>query len=345
MFGEAKSYIFFTYLKYILVNVIIFIGLIWLSQILRILELQHSITTQLFDVIKTTLLVLPSFISPLMPFLLILASFFLNYKFNSSNEIIILKQYFSLKNNLFLFLILFSGIFIFYFINNEYLSVKLYHKYKIQELEIRNNLKLGVPALNEFHIEEEVSIFFEKQTSNKFYNVEALIHNDGQFIVAENANIEIEKKNYNIIFNNGERIIFNKNEKSKTIFDKFIYSLENNNIEILMMDKEHFNTLQLLDKKEREFYYQGHNRIYQYFLTLVIIIISFKVFFLFVSKKNIFKYYIILFMSILVIQVINSYLIFLLNNNNLFNIYYYYIINIFILTIFSYFVLNFNENN
>ena len=89
--------------------------MIWLSQILRILELQHSITTQLFDVIKTTLLVLPSFISPLMPFLLFIASFFLNYKFNSSNEIIILKQYFSLKNNYFLFFILSTGIIYFLF--------------------------------------------------------------------------------------------------------------------------------------------------------------------------------------------------------------------------------------
>ena len=37
--------------------------------------------------------------------------------------------------------------------------VNLYHKYKVQELEIRNNLKLGVPSQNEFHIKGEVSIF------------------------------------------------------------------------------------------------------------------------------------------------------------------------------------------
>ena len=93
MLGGIRSYIIFTYLKYILVNIIIFVGLIWLSQILRILELQQSITTQILDIIKTTVLVLPSFIGPLMPFLLIIASFFLNFKFNNSNEIIILKQY------------------------------------------------------------------------------------------------------------------------------------------------------------------------------------------------------------------------------------------------------------
>ena len=201
--------------------------MIWLSQILRILELQHSITTQLIDVINTTILVLPSFISPLMPFLLILASFFLNYKFNSTNEIIILKQYFSIKNNLILFFTLSIGIFIFYFLNNEILSVNLYEKYKIKELDIRNNLKLGVPSTKEFHIENEVSIFFKSQVNNKFYNVEAVIFEDGQFIKSKTAEIEIDKKNYNLIFNNGERVILNEDEKSKTNFDKFIYSIEN----------------------------------------------------------------------------------------------------------------------
>ena len=163
MFGGTRSYIILNFLKYVLINIVIFISIIWISQILRILELQHSITTQLTDVISATLLVLPSFINPLMPFLLIIASFFLNYKFNSSNEIIILKQYFSLKHNLFISLILTVLITLIYIFNNEYFSVNFYQKYKLKELEIRNNLKLGVPTSNEFHIEEEVSIFFNEQ--------------------------------------------------------------------------------------------------------------------------------------------------------------------------------------
>lgn len=344
MLGGIKSYIILNYLKYILINIIIFIGLIWISQVLRILELQHSITTQLTDVINTTLYVLPSFISPLMPFLLIIASFFLNYKFNSSNEIFILKQYFSNKNNFLLSLILTLIIYLFYFLNNEYFSVNLYHKYKIKELEIRNNLKLGVPSLNEFHIEDEVSIFFDKQKNNQFYNVESIIYGDGQFIKSATVEIEIEKKNYNLIFYNGERVILNKEEKSKTSFDKFIYSIENDEIDILMLDKEHFNTIDLLKHPDKEFYYQGHNRLYQYLLTLVIIIVSFKIIFLHVSKKNNFIYYLFLFLSLLVIQVINSYLIFLLNKNINIHINHYYLINFFILTIFSYFILKFNEN-
>ena len=345
MFGGTRSYIILNYLKYILINIIIFVGLIWVSQVLRILELQHSISTQLTDVIYTTLFVLPSFINPLMPFLLIIACFFLNYKFNSSNEILILKQYFSNKNNFVLSLILTSIIIILYTLNNEYFSVNFYHKYKIKELEIRNNLKLGVPSLNEFHIENEVSIFFDEQKNNKFYNVESIIYSDGQFIKSKTVEIEIEKKNYNLIFYNGERIILNKEEKSKTLFDKFIYSIENDEIDILMFDKEHYNTKELLRHKEREFYTHGHNRIYQYLLSLIILLISFKVIFLHTLKKNNFVYYLFIFLGILVMQVLNSYLIFLLNSNTNLQITHYYLINFLIISIFFYIIFKLNENN
>ncbi len=269
----------------------------------------------------------------------------MNYKFNNSNEIIILKQYSSFKDNIFLLIILFSGIFIFYFLNNEIFSVNLYHKYKVKELEIRNNLKLGVPSIKEFHIENDVSIFFDKQKNNKFYDVEAIIFKNGQFIISEEASIEIENKNYNIIFIKGERVILNEIEKSKTSFDKFIYSIKNKEIEMLMLDKEHFNTFELLNLENKEFYYQGHNRIYQYFLTLVIVLISFRIFFIYSNKRSVFKNYSLIFIIVLLIQVVNSYLIYLLNNNENFSINYYYFINFLILSIFSYFISRFNEIN
>ncbi len=280
-----------------------------------------------------------------MPFLVLLGSFFLNYRFNTSNEIIILKQYFSFKDNFTLFFTLTLGIIIFYFINNEIFSVNQYHKYKVKELDIRNNLKLGVPSLNEFHIENEVSIFFNNQRDNKFYNVEAIIYKDGQFIKSAEAKIEIEKKNYNIIFFKGERVILNESEKSKTLFDKFIYSIENKEIEYLMFDKEHFNTFELLSNDNKEFYNHGHNRIYQYFLIFIVIIISFRALFIYTPKKSVFKYYYFLFFGVLTIQLINSYLVFLLKNNLSFNLYLYYFINLLIICIFSYFVFNLDENN
>ena len=161
MIGRAKSYIIYNYFKYILIILLVFIGLIWLSQIIRILEFQYSISNQIIEIAGTTLLVLPSFVSPLIPFLILIGSFMLNSKIKNSNEIIILKQYLSNKSLrvLFQFLILFT--IIIYAINNEIISNKFYEKYKIKELDIRNNLKLGSPVQNEFHIDDIVSIFFE----------------------------------------------------------------------------------------------------------------------------------------------------------------------------------------
>ena len=272
-----------------------------------------------------------------MPFLLLLASFFLNYRFNSSNEIIILKQYLDFKEILTLLTILTFGLFILYFINNEYFSVKMYNKYKIKELEIRNNLKLGSPSQNEFHIDSQVSIFFEKEKNGIFYDIEALIYDEGQFIKSKNAEIEISKKNFNLVFYDGERLLLNLNEKSKTNFDKFTYSIENNDVEDLLMDKEHYNTLELINHNDNEFFNQGHNRIYQYILTMLIIFISFKIIFLYEPKKNLLKKFGIIFMFLLFVQVINSYSIFLLNNDNLL-LSYYYVINLSFLLIFFIFI-------
>ena len=98
MIGKARSYIIYNYFKYILIILIIFIGLIWLSQIIRILEFQYSISNQIVEIAGTTLLALPSFINPLVPFLILIGSFMLNSKIKNSNEIIILKQYLSTKS-------------------------------------------------------------------------------------------------------------------------------------------------------------------------------------------------------------------------------------------------------
>ena len=331
---EAKYYIISEFFKYILINILIFLGLIWISQVLRILELQYSISNQIFDVVKTTCLVLPSFINPLMPFLILLGSFFANYKFNSNNEMVILKQYLNIKQISNLLITLMFSIFILYTFNNEYFSTKMYHKYKVEELNIRNNLKLGTPSQNEFHIDNELSIFFESYEDDIFYNIEAVIYNEGQFIKSKSAIIEISKKNFNLIFNTGERLLLNSIEKSKTNFDKFTYSIENQDIEDLLMDKEHYNTLELINHKNKEFINHGHNRIYQYILTIIIIYLSFKIIFLYEPKKNLIKKFGMIFIFLLIVQILNSYSIYLMNNKNIIAT-YYYLFNLIVLSFFA----------
>jgi lipopolysaccharide export LptBFGC system permease protein LptF len=286
MIGEAKFYIIFNYFKYILINIIIFIGLIWISQIFRVLELQYSLSNQIFDVIQTTSLILPSFISPLSSFLIILASFFLNFQLNSSNEILIIRQYFSFKDICYLFLLIMTGLFFLNLINNEFLAVKSYEKYKNKEIEIRNNFKLGIPSHKELHIDNELSIFFDSEIDNVFYDVEALFYDDNEFIASKTAEVQIAKKSFNLIFQNGERLSLTNDKVSKTNFEKFIYSIENKNIEKLSYDKEHYNTLELFLHDELDFINHGHNRIFQYLLIILTITISLKIILAHTEKKK-----------------------------------------------------------
>ena len=131
MIGRARSYIIYNYFKYILIILLVFIGLIWLSQIIRILEFQYSISNQIIEIAGTTLLALPSFINPLVPFLIIIGSFMLNSKIKNSCEIIILKQYLSIKGLRVLFQLLIFFTFIISILI-RIISSKFYEKYKLK---------------------------------------------------------------------------------------------------------------------------------------------------------------------------------------------------------------------
>ena len=314
-------------------------GLIWLSQIIRILEFQYSISNQIIEIAATTLLALPSFINPLVPFLILIGSFMLNSKIKNSNEIIILKQYLSTQSLRFIFQLLIIFTIIVYAINNEIISKNFYEKYKIKELEIRNNLKLGSPVQKEFHIDDIVSIFFDKKEDSIFYNIEAIIYNQNQFITSESVEIELSKSNFNLVFFNGERIILSDIEKSKTLFDKFTYILESKKYENLLMDKDHYNTFELISHPEIEFRNHGHNKIFQYFFLIFVGLISLKIIFFYINKKNNLSNYSLIFLLILLVQILNSYLIYLLDNLDSFSLLYFYIIN-FIFLISTYFLVN-----
>ena len=337
MFLKSNNYIIFNYFKYISIVLGIFIGLIWLSQLIRIIEFQYSIGIQNFQVAKTTLLALPSFINPLYPFLLLIGSFLLNYKLVSSNEIVILKQY-SNNNKLKLLMSVISTLMLLiFFINNEIISKKFYEKYKLKELEIRNKLKLGSPSQNEFHIDKILSIYFQKKVNDIYYDVNAIFYDENQFITANSVEIELSKLNFNLVFNEGQRLILNKNEKSKTIFDKFTHTLNNKKYEKLLLDKDHFNTLELIKHTEKDFKNHGHNNIFQYIYIFITIIISFQVIFFNKNKRNNNIIFLFIFALFLSAQIINSYLLHLLNNSDLFLIKFYYFINIVSLLIFYFF--------
>lgn len=313
------------------------LSLIWLSQILRIIDIKYSIANQLLDILFATFLILPTFLNPLMPLILIMGFMFFNYSICSKSEHLIINQYLNKQEKFIQTFILIFTFIVFYFFNNEIISPKLYNIYKQHEVKIRNNFKLGIPANNELHISDELSIFFTSSKDDIFFGVNAILFKDNQFVEAELASIEYNQSGFNIVFVNGQRVKMNINEKSKTIFEKFIYNIHNENIEVVLEDKEHLNTFQLLNHNQKDFNIHGHNRIYQYILIVFILIISPLPLFHnhlktagLLNKTFNFTY-------LIIIYLINSYLIYKLNLNEI-NLVVYYSINV--LSLVVYLILN-----
>jgi len=311
------------FFKYLINLIFLFLGLIWISQTLRIIDIKYSISNQLLDILSSSLFVLPSYLNPLLPILIIFSYILFNYKLTSSNEMIIINQYFNQKSKvLFQFIISFF-IFIFYILNNEIISPLTYQTYKEKELEIRNNLKLGVPANNEFHIENDLSIFFKESEKNTFYKVEAIIFENNQFIISDRLNIEYTDNGYNIVFLNGYRIQMSNLEISKTIFKKFVYNLKNKSPDKLSFDKEHFNTFQLLKMKKEDFRIYGHNRVVHYFLLVLTLFLLNDVVFKNSRNKNekLFRFNLVF--LVIIFYLANSYFQYLLLLNQIEIIIYY----------------------
>lgn len=314
------------------------IFLIWISQVLRLLDIKFSITEQFFDIILATTLLLPSFINPLLPILLLISFVYYNFILTSSGELLILNQYLGKKDKLFILLFLKIFILIFYILNNEILSPNTYKMYKTKEIEIRNNLKIGIPKNNELHLDHKLSLFFQNRDNYLFFNVESILYENNEFIKSEFAEIEYDKNGFNIIFTNGQRVIMNQTEKSKTQFEKFVYNFVNQDIEEVLEDKEHFNTFELLKHIKSDFLNQGHNRIINYMILFLTLILSTKIIFKINDRKINTKINLITVLLFLLIYIVNAFLLYNLNNNQI-NIISYYLIHITVLLTYLIFII------
>ena len=105
------------------------------------------------------------------------------------------------------------------------------------------------------------------------------------------------------------------------------------------MDKDHYNTLELITHPDKDFKNHGHSKIFQYFFLIIVSLISFKVIFFYVNKKNNLLRFSFIFFIILLLQIINTYLVYLLDNFNSFHFVYFYCIN-FVFLLSAYFFLN-----
>lgn len=265
-------YLIYNYIKYLTIFLFSFLITIWASQTIRLLEIGVSYN-DLFEIVYLTILLIPSYIINIFHLILIFSVFFLNYKFNNTNELFIISQYVKRKIISKNFLVINIIIFLILIINSEYISQNLYKDYKQKEVELRGEFKVQVQnSKREFKLDDHFVIFFDKFEDDIFFNPKAIIFSDDLLVESENAKIIYNDNKINLEFYNGSRVSSSKKEKSITNFLKFNFYIENNSEEIVYPDKESFSVYELLKQDDKKLNVAGHSKIINYIVILIMLI-------------------------------------------------------------------------
>ena len=265
-------YLIYNYIKNLTIFLFSFLITIWASQTIRLLEIGVSYN-DLFEIVYLTILLIPSYIINIFHLILIFSVFFLNYKFNNTNELFIISQYVKRKIISKNFLVINIIIFLILIINSEYISQNLYKDYKQKEVELRGEFKVQVQnSKREFKLDDHFVIFFDKFEDDIFFNPKAIIFSDDLLVESENAKITYNDNKINLEFYNGSRVSSSKKEKSITNFLKFNFFIENNSEEIVYPDKDSFSVYELLKQDDKKLNVAGHSKIINYILILIVLI-------------------------------------------------------------------------
>ena len=265
-------YLIYNYIKYLTIFLFSFLITIWASQTIRLLEIGVSYN-DLFEIVYLTILLIPSYIINIFHLILIFSVFFLNYKFNNTNELFIISQYVKRKLISKNFLVINIIIFLILIVNSEYISQQLYKDYKQKEVELRSEFKVQVQnSKREFKLDDHFVIFFDKFEDDIFFNPKAIIFSEDLLVESENAKITYNDNKINLEFYNGSRVSSSKKEKSITNFLKFNFFIENNSEEIVYPDKESFSVYELLKQDDKKLNVAGHSKIINYIVILIMLI-------------------------------------------------------------------------
>jgi lipopolysaccharide export LptBFGC system permease protein LptF len=332
---KLKLYLTLNYVKYIVILLLVFILIIWLAQILRMLDFNQTFSIQLYEIIKITSYLLPSAINTILPIIILLASCFYNRSINSTSEISIFSLYLG-KNQIYGFLsYIYLFLIILFVFNSEYFSVKSYNNFKNEEISFRNEFKIS-EVNQEINIPDKLNLFFKEKIkgTNRYLDVTTFLIEDNIVIKSESVEYSISNSDLNFIFTNGRRISASDEEKSFTEFNKLEYKIENKNSHKISYGKENYNFLELINSNEPSYQKFAHRRIIDLLFLIFVIIISSRIVFLNSKSSELFKNYafnlIVMLFSFTSLAFITKQL---LNSIILINTYYAYSIIILVLTV------------
>ncbi|MBG76764.1 MAG: hypothetical protein CMI98_02695 [Pelagibacteraceae bacterium] len=230
----------------------IFIGISWLLQTTRLLNLIVVNKIPVFNVFILSINIIPNTLIMIAPFIVLISILLTCLKLFKDKELIasytlginykiILRPFY-----FFSFIVLLSSLFISFF-----LSPYSYDSYKKKEFDLRTNLDIeNIGLENFFEFNNEIIMNFEKEENN-FTNLFIFQKNPkNNLIIANKTEMELNDNKLELKLFDGFKAEFKETSNEILVFDKYNFQLNlNKNEEYDNSDENTFNIIKLINDK------------------------------------------------------------------------------------------------
>ncbi|MBL6621238.1 MAG: LptF/LptG family permease [Rickettsiales bacterium] len=233
-FNLISIFLINKYFKYFFTTLFILVGIIWLTRIVKYIDYLTVNNMKVLDFSLLSLLLVPTLIDFLFPFIAVIALIFTFNNLIQKREIYIFKvsglnNFYILKPLLYCFLILLFVHFILSFLIVPF----SYNKIEIMKRDVASVLISGALNSGKFNsLDSNIVVFVDQKDKDSVYDnliaIEDLGNDKYNYILADKTKI-IRKGDVLLLgLNNGRRIVadYNNNRFENVKFDKYITDLD-----------------------------------------------------------------------------------------------------------------------
>tara|TARA_B100000963_G_scaffold11630_1_gene9017 strand:+ start:572 stop:1600 length:1029 start_codon:yes stop_codon:yes gene_type:complete len=274
---KIKIYLLSQIIKYFFLILFIFLSVSWLLQITRLFTVTNFLHIEVLDILLLSLYLIPNLITVILPFILIFGLLLCFVKLKKDNELIaIFSLGFGLKP-IKVILVSFCLIVILVFsLLSFYIAPKVYEKYKINELELRNTLDFNKMAFSNFLNLDKTTILDFNKKNNQYEEI-FIKYNDGKenIVYAKKGNIFSINNKYNFKLTDGFKISIDENKQiEKLEFLNYVLNIDHKNISSgEVVDK---NTFTIIDDYKTKNYLNISFKIFDLVLIIFVIFFFYK---------------------------------------------------------------------
>lgn len=231
---KIELYLLKQILKSFFLIFFIFIGISWLLQISRLLNLIVVNKIPFYNVFLLSINVMPNTIISIAPFIIFITILFVCIKLNKDKELIAVYTLGINKIKIIKPFIVFSILaLISSLILSFYVSPYSYENYKKDEFDLRTNLDIKNIGLNNFFdFNNEIILNFEKDEEN-FVNLFIFQTNPNKnIILAAKSEMDLVNNKLNLKLYDGFKAEVNKEKNEVLVYDKYNMQLNLNKNEV-----------------------------------------------------------------------------------------------------------------